>query len=397
MPPSIAEMMAQSGLQSSQEVGDFAGSYDRGVKTGAALAQSVEGIQESRAKLEMEKQKLQMQKATAVTDTLKIAMDSKDPKLKNFLLKNVMPGKIKALGMEEFFNPATMELLQTSEAAQQKLLGLQLDLDEKIRSGQITGAQAYEMAQGVLSNPEELAMLDTDRLYAAQEFAKSETGKGYRAFQSAQAALGKQVQAQQAAGGVAASQAIGREYADYQAAGGKATMEKNFDKLEEAAKLLESGKIKTGKLSAAIPLVKNDDVQDVINPDIARVRDDVRGAVQASLRQTLGAQFTAQEGEAIFNRAFNPRLSGEENARRIRTEIEGLKKTMTNKEAEFAAQGYSVKGSAKKEAPAKNSSQEQKKKEFKKLSPEAQKKALPGFAKYLNMSIEEVKKELGIK
>ena len=40
--------------------------------------------------------------------------------------------------------------------------------------------------------------------------------------------------------------------------------------------------------------------------------------MQRNLRTILGGQFTAQEGERLIARAFNPKLPPEENAKRVR-------------------------------------------------------------------------------
>jgi len=394
MAGTLAEMLVGSVAEQSRKDPGF----DQAIGQGAQLAQVIQNGQAQRAQIEQKKQELQMQKAVAVTDTLKIAASSKDKNLKNFLLKKVMPGKIKALGMEEFFSPETMEMIQTSESVQQKVLGLQLDLDNKVREGSITGAEAYQIAQRTLSDPEELAQLDTDRLFAAQEFSKSEIGKSFRTQQQADAAMGKQVQAQQAAGQVAASQGIGKEFADYQTAGGRATLNKNLDKLRDAAKRLKSGEVKTGQVSTIVPGLGGDKAQEVLNPDVAAVRDDIRGAIQASLKQTLGAQFTAQEGEAIFNRAFNPRLSAEENARRVEQEIKGLEETIKNKESEFESRGFKAKKTEKSKSKMNDWSRilaSQKSSALTLKGPELQ-KYIEGFAKKHGITIEEVKKMLGL-
>lgn len=389
--PTVSEMLVSSTLEQAQKGPDVTGA----VTKGAQLAESIQNMAAQREQIEAKKQEIKMQKAVAVTDTLKIAAQSKDRNLKNFLLKKVLPSKVKALGMEEFFTPETMEMLQTSDAVQAKVLGLQLDLNNKVQNKEITGAEAYSIARRVLSDPEELALLDTDSLFESQKFANSEQGKLGRAQLVQQAQNIRQEKQIGSAGRVEAAKATAQEYADFQSKGGRATIEKNLSKLENAAKILESGQLKTGKISAALPLLKSDEAQDILNPEIARIRDDVRGAIQASLKQTLGSQFTAQEGEAIFSRAFNPRLSAEENARRIRIEIKGLQDTLKNKEMEFASEGFQVKPSGK-EKKLDLSALKKKKADFDKLPPSEQGKALKGLAKKLDISIDKLKTIFGV-
>ena len=381
----LAEMMFQSASNTVGQTADIAGSMAKGAQLGAQIEQT----QMERQKLEQMKQEMQMKKIDSITQSFELAAQAKDPKTRNFLLKNVVPGKIKALGLENFFNPQTLEMIQTSPEALDKFRGLKIDLESRVRRGKMNMAEAYqEFAAKAASDPEEVIALDTDRFAEAEKFSLDMRGKFERVELGGQIGLGKQMQAQAATPRVEAAKGVGKEFTDYQTAGGKATLEKNLAKLEEAAKKLESGKVKTGKLSAAVPGLSTDIAQDVLNPDIAAVRDEVRGAVQATLRQTLGAQFTAQEGEAIFNRAFNPRLSSAENAKRIRTEIEGLRKTIQNKEAEFAKQGL---------APAESNTFTIK---GRKVSADKLRSAPPNVlqqaAKEMDMSLEELKKKLGM-
>lgn len=126
----------------------------------------------------------------------------------------------------------------------------------------------------------------------------------------------------------AADTAFGKEYSEFRAGGGSANLKKNIGLLESAVGDLKSGKVKTGGMTGFL----GNDVQDVINPQVSIARDKIRAAIQGTLKQVLGAQFTEKEGEAIFNRAFNPRLSNEENARRVQAELDSLKEMANAKE-----------------------------------------------------------------
>ena len=59
------------------------------------------------------------------------------------------------------------------------------------------------------------------------------------------------------------------------------------------------------------------------NPESVGVEDDIRSIIFQSLRETLGAQFTEREGDRLVAASFNPLLSEEINAvrlKRLRTE-----------------------------------------------------------------------------
>jgi hypothetical protein len=129
-----------------------------------------------------------------------------------------------------------------------------------------------------------------------------------------------------------ADEQAGKDIADYYYGGGKATVEKNIGRLQGAIDKLQSNPSLTGGISTRIPGLGSDIAQDTINPEMATVRDDIRGAIQGTLKQVLGGQFTEKEGEAIFSRAFNPRLSSAENVKRATSELESLKRMVGDKE-----------------------------------------------------------------
>lgn len=96
--------------------------------------------------------------------------------------------------------------------------------------------------------------------------------------------------------------------------GGFADSTKQLDQLQESLGMLERGQPITGPGIGSMP----DFVQPFINPDGVIAREQVEEVVQRNLREILGAQFTEREGERLISRAFNPRLSPQENAKRVR-------------------------------------------------------------------------------
>lgn len=163
-------------------------------------------------------------------------------------------------------------------------------------------------------------------------------------------------------GELKADEQFGKEVADYYYGGGKASVEKNVEKLQGAINKLNANPKLTGGLSTRIPLLDSDAAQDSLNPEMASVRDEIRGAIQGSLRATLGAQFTEKEGQAIFNRSFNPRLSPAENVKRATAELEAIKRMAAQKDASMerfistgTLKGYQPQGtmlaSAERQAP----------------------------------------------
>lgn len=133
-----------------------------------------------------------------------------------------------------------------------------------------------------------------------------------------------------------ADESFAKEASDYYYSGGKAGAEKNIVRLQRSIdKLEENGEI-SGGLTTKIPWLGQDEQQDWINPEMASVRDDIRAAIQGSLKQILGGQFAQKEADAMFARAFNPRLSDAENIKRATSELESLKNMAADKDRAMA-------------------------------------------------------------
>lgn len=381
----MAQDFAQSLFGVASDVAGSPTDVTRSLAQGVELASNIEGIQRARQQMEQQKQELQLKKINSVMDTLQIASKSKDSRLKNYLLKNVFPAKVNALGLNDFFGKGTMEMLAQSDEAQKKILGLQMDLDQRIRSGQITAADAYKQAQGILSDPEQLAMLDTDQLFDASKFASSEEGKSYRAKQMAEAQMGKQVQGQQAAGQVELAKKTADVYNTFKSAGGKANVESTISKLEGALAQLESGEVKTGTPKATLFAESN--FLSNVDPKLKALMDDVRGSV--NMRAALAdPNPTERQVNAILSRSFDPRLPVAQNIKKLKDAIAATKNEVQMKQQEFIKQGLMPESEAYQYKPKPAQSLKEK---FMKMS-QAQQEA---YAKKNGMSLEDVKKAFG--
>ncbi len=103
--------------------------------------------------------------------------------------------------------------------------------------------------------------------------------------------------------------------------GGGADQISNLVKLKDALYELEKpNSMLTGPIVGMAP----DLVNAFINPGATDVRESIESVVQRNLKAVLGAQFTEKEGERLISRAFNPKLSPERNARRLRLLIEAM-------------------------------------------------------------------------
>jgi hypothetical protein len=106
---------------------------------------------------------------------------------------------------------------------------------------------------------------------------------------------------------------FGKEVGQWKRGGGQ-DMAAQIAQLKPVIKALESGEPITGVSVAVQP----DILLAMTNPKALQSRELVEEVVQRNLRTILGAQFTAQEGERLIARAFNPKLPPEENAKRVR-------------------------------------------------------------------------------
>ena len=274
---------------------------------------------------------------------------------------------LRPVEMPSILDTATKASNLSSMAMQQRHLGQQMQQEEmasRLQKASLFGnalesmsgmdaatrAQAYPkmrqqlMAQGVLSDQDAPSEYD-DGFYRSSLMRYRQT-KDYLDKAKTRAEinhLNAQAQKDRAKGvGLTpgqekADEAFGKEAADYYYGGGKAAVEKNMGRLEGAIGKLETKPGITGGLSTRIPILNSDTAQDTINPEMAAVRDDIRAAIQGTLKQVLGGQFTEKEGEAIFNRAFNPRLSPQENVKRARAELQALQNMASEKDRSMNA------------------------------------------------------------
>ena len=137
---------------------------------------------------------------------------------------------------------------------------------------------------------------------------------------------------------------FGKEYADYFAGGGINSLEKNVEELNRAIDIIEksqegdtSGKLigladKTGQLTFVSPLA-------------ADVKDIIGGVAQSNLRQILGGQFAAKEGEALLQRQYDTGQTKENNLKRLRALYKQASDTIKDKKA--AAEYYEQFGTLK--------------------------------------------------
>lgn len=142
-------------------------------------------------------------------------------------------------------------------------------------------------------------------------------------------------------GEIAVDKAFAKDYQDFIGQGGYATVEKNINQLGGALENLKQTDKASGPFLGNLPKA----VRDVVTPSGADIQDQIESVVQTSLKQILGAQFTEKEGRAILQRAFNPRLSEQQNAARVETLLTELQEAARAKQE--AADYFSTYGTLK--------------------------------------------------
>lgn len=111
----------------------------------------------------------------------------------------------------------------------------------------------------------------------------------------------------------AVDQKYAQDYLEWSQGGG-ADAAANLGQIKSVLDRLASGEVLTGKSIGLAP----DFFNALVNPAALGARQQVEEVVQRNLRAVLGAQFTQVEGERLIARAFDARLSPQENAKRLR-------------------------------------------------------------------------------
>lgn len=130
-------------------------------------------------------------------------------------------------------------------------------------------------------------------------------------------------------GGFAAlSKDYAKDYNDWTSSG-KATVDKNLERLYSARAALKSDNTLTGGFRGMLP----DNLRNITNEKAITTRDDVRAAASSALKATLGPAFTEKEGERIMNQAYNEKLSPEANIEKLDAAIKEIETAKANQDA----------------------------------------------------------------
>lgn len=117
--------------------------------------------------------------------------------------------------------------------------------------------------------------------------------------------------------------------------GGRAQAVGNLQTMKGVMSGLASGSIDTRTTSDFIPDLGGlrDSVGALVNPSGQDAIDNIRLVVFQNLRETLGAQFTAQEAQQLVNATYNRQLSEQQNLDRLFGVLSVMENVITAKDA----------------------------------------------------------------
>lgn len=328
---------------------------DTAAKSGSGLASAgssiSQGIQNysQLAELAARKEQLEQQKAQAAQQAKQLesakldkfvsAID-KGSSLKGSARSNyynkVLPQYRDALGLTNTF---PNESLQFATSSPETLSRVQTIIAD-VRSGKITEQQGIALfndpvsMMGVKPTYDE-ATAAVEEIQKASEFALSKAATKENTQIAASAARAKANEGVDNAAEKKSNEKIGEEHGNYMAVGGSATMNSNVRALNKLADEVEKLDIGAGTKAASYSPFGKKALQDVVNPKLSAIRNQVEAIGVTNLKATFGGNPTEGEREALLSTLFPTGLGPKEIAKRLRQEAAKTQQTIKDKEAQF--------------------------------------------------------------
>lgn len=334
----FADQMVQSALVQSQKVGEGVGTS---FNTGAELALKAEEIQQKKEAIAQEQQKLMMAKFEKVGTWFESLAKMPEGKAKNAFSKNFIPQGIQALGLQDKINPTVLEMMQGDASLATSLRSAIVegrlsvaDLQDPAKIAQaypdlMRSYSAEQIKQSVENNPEAFVKATEDR---QKNLAQAAALQAQNTRQDKEiASKGKEQLAKKAAD----------LYANYQGAGGKASIDKNLEAFSDAIKQLETNQVVFGTLGKNLPYGSSENVMARLDPKAKALVDQVRGAINMRLALS-DPNPTEMQVNRILNQLIDPRLDNKTNIKKLNAYLTSTKQDIANKEALFRDQGFKV-------------------------------------------------------
>lgn len=323
---SIAELLISDVQETTKESGRRT---QQSIQSAAELALKAEALQSQKAQVAQAKQDLLFKKLEMVDKDIN-KLQKLPPRARKIYAESYLPNKMQAAGIgPDVVNPTVFKMM--IENADEYAIGIG-EAKLQMAEGTLTPMQMKQFAQDPEFYAELLPQLVTAQKERLDREAKVEAqqlniqGQERRQQTGIAATRQEAVRKEQAAPIVALNKDFAKQAQKFKAGGSLGAI-KNFKRIEGAIEKLNGPKeLSSRVILGNLPFGLADAALETFTPETAAVRDEIRGAIQGTLRETLGAQFTEQEGKAIFNRAYNPIFSDKENARRAGIELDFLKK-----------------------------------------------------------------------
>jgi hypothetical protein len=127
----------------------------------------------------------------------------------------------------------------------------------------------------------------------------------------------------------ALDQQIAKDYASWITGGGVQAMAR-INKISDVINRIDEGEQLSGPV-VGFTLENLPGIASVVYPGAQDAKDVVEGVVQTDLRTILGGQFAASENAALVRRAYNPRLTEEQNKKRLQLLLLQMQKVAEEK------------------------------------------------------------------
>lgn len=212
-----------------------------------------------------------------------------------------------------------MQQAQAEREAQREFTRQEKALDRENRLLESRTKMDLLVAMGLMKQDQ------ADKVMKNAERAQRETERHNKVVESLE---GQKLNAKQATltpGELAVDKDYAKDYVEF-TTGGYADAQKGLKQLQDVVKEVEKGGL-TGPMIGNTP----DMVRQFSNPQSLAVRDRVEEVVQRNLRVILGPQFTEKEGKQLIARAYNEKLSGQENADRLTRLITQMESALKSK------------------------------------------------------------------
>lgn len=350
MANSLAEMMLAQTSQSQQnQSAGLAESFQKG----AQLAMQKEQNEMAKAQVVQKQQELQNAKLTKWWDAVSAAQMNKDPRARRDFIEKSAPRMRDALGLGKEIPDDFIGTLVASEE--------NLSKAETLNNMFANGEISHQQLVSVYNDPVAFANVQPTPSFAmgAEAMGVADASKTRINADARRAEIQGQNYRQQVDIGATGQKALATKSAAsfdaYNNLGGRAGVDKNISKIEEAIAKLKKGpngeapEVKLGTLAKNLPFGSDESVLARLDPAAKALVDDVRGSV--NMRAALAdPNPTEKQISQLLARTIDPRLSNEANIKKLQDSLNAMRQEVGDKEKEFQRQGFIPRGGGSSQA-----------------------------------------------